>query len=78
MQPEGEVQCNPAKVERTEEQRIHTRTFRRVRNLRVRLVDGQIVVHGSTGSYYVKLLALEAARGVLASPTQHHCSSTFK
>ena len=37
------------------------RRFRRVQNLRVELINGQIVVHGSTTSYYVKLLALEAA-----------------
>jgi hypothetical protein len=67
MQPEGEVQSNPAKLEWTVEQSINARTFRRVQNLRVQLIAGQIVVHGSAGSYYVKLLALEAAREVLAS-----------
>jgi hypothetical protein len=48
------------------EQIIHERTFRRVQNLRVELINGQIVVQGSTTSYYVKLLALEAAREVRA------------
>ena len=67
MQPEGEVQSNPAKLLGTVERRIHERTLRRVQNLRVQLIDGQIVVRRSAGSYYVKLLALEAAREVLAS-----------
>jgi hypothetical protein len=62
MQPEDEVQSNPANLVCTVEQIIHERTFRRVENLRVELLNGQIVVHGSTTSYYVKLLALEAAR----------------
>jgi hypothetical protein len=61
MEQEGEVQRNPTKLELTVEHIIHERTFRRVQNLRVELNDGQIVVHGSTRSYYVKLLALEAA-----------------
>jgi hypothetical protein len=61
MQPEDEVQSYPAKLVCTVEQIIHERTFRRVQNLRVELINGQIVVHGSTRSYYVKLLALEAA-----------------
>jgi hypothetical protein len=67
MQPEGKVQANPAKLEQSIEQRIHERTFRRVQNLRARLIDGQVVVEGSARSYYVKLLAVEAAREVLAS-----------
>ena len=70
MQPPDQVQSNPAKLERTVEQEIHRRTFRRVQNLRVELIKGQIVVHGRTRSYYDKLLALEAARevGVLICP----------
>jgi hypothetical protein len=31
------------------------------------MIRGQIVIHGSTESYYVKLLALEAAKEILAS-----------
>jgi len=61
MQPEDEVQSNPAKLVCTVEQKIHERTFRRVANLRIEWINGQIVVHGSARSYYVKLLALEAA-----------------
>jgi hypothetical protein len=66
MQPEGKVQSNPAQLELTVEQTIHERTFRRIQNLRVERINGQIVVHGSSKSYYVKLLALEAAREVRA------------
>ena len=64
MQPEDEVQSYAAKLVCTVEQIIHERTFRRVQNLRVELINGQIVVQGSTTSYYVKLLTLEAAREV--------------
>ena len=46
----------------TLEQRILQRTWGRVRQLRVERVDGRIVVHGSTPSYYVKQLVLEAIR----------------
>ncbi len=67
MQPEGNLLSISANLERTVEQKIHERTFRRVLNLRVELINGQILVHGSARSYYVKLLALEAAREVLAS-----------
>jgi hypothetical protein len=61
MEPEGEVPRNLTKLELTVEHLIHERTFRRVQNLRVESINGQIAVHGSTRSYYVKLLALEAA-----------------
>ena len=44
------------------EQRIVQRTWGRVRQLRVERVDGRIVVDGSTPSYYVKQLVLEAIR----------------
>jgi len=59
----GDVQ---SELERTVERKIHERTFGRVHNLRVESIDGQIVVHGSATSYYVKLLALEAGREVSA------------
>jgi hypothetical protein len=58
---------NPAEVERLVEQKTRERTFGRVRHLRVELSNGRIVVHGATRLYYVKSLALEAAREVLAS-----------
>ena len=46
----------------TLEQQIVQRTWGRVRQLRVERVDGRIVVRGSTPSYYVKQLVLEAIR----------------
>jgi hypothetical protein len=67
MQEVDKVQATQATLELAVEQKVHERTFRRVRNLRVELIHGQIVIHGSARSYYVKLLALEAARQVLAS-----------
>jgi hypothetical protein len=66
MDQEGEVWGNPSQLERAVEQKIHQRTCRRVKNLRAELINGQIVVHGSTKSYYVKVLAIEAAREVRA------------
>jgi hypothetical protein len=70
MQPPDEVQSDPDKLELTVEQEIHRRTFRRVHNLRVELIKGQIVAHGKTRADYDKLLALGAARevGVLICP----------
>ena len=51
-------------------QKINEKTFRRVQNLWVELIDGQLVVRGNTRSYYDKLLALEAAQevGTLVCP----------
>jgi hypothetical protein len=66
MEQEAEVQSNGAKRESTVEQKLQETTSGRVQNLRVELIDGQIVVHGSTRSYYVKSLALEAAREIRA------------
>jgi hypothetical protein len=66
MQPEGHSHWNPTELEGTVAQAINKRTSRRVQNLRVELVNNEVVVHGSTSSYYVKLLALEAAKEVRA------------
>jgi hypothetical protein len=68
----GEAMQNPSKVVLNIEQEIRDRTFRRVQNLRAELINGQIVVHGSTSSSYTKSLAVEAARKVraLICPTQ--------
>jgi hypothetical protein len=66
MQPEREMQSEHGHLKRTVEHRIHERTSRRVQNLRVEAIDGQIVVRGTARSFFVKLLALEAAREVLA------------
>jgi hypothetical protein len=67
MQAETTVRSRNAEVERAIEQRIHERTWGRVRNLQVELRDEQVVVHGCTPTYYLKQLALEAAREVLGA-----------
>jgi hypothetical protein len=41
-------------------EQIEYRTWRRVRDLQVKIHDGQLVVEGKTPSYYVKQLALRA------------------
>lgn len=41
--------------------RIDSKTFRQVRNLRVVQDDGRVVLHGFSESYYVKQLATHAA-----------------
>jgi len=61
-----QVPSNRSELERTVEHEINERTSRRVQNLRVELINSQIVMRGSTRSYYVKLLALEAARDIRA------------
>jgi hypothetical protein len=66
MQQEGDAPSNPTFLEATVAQKINERTCRRVQNLRVGLINGQIVVHGSTNSYYVKSLALEAGEEIRA------------
>jgi hypothetical protein len=63
--PQG-VQSYPSELERIVEHKVRERTGRHVQNLRVELMDRQIVVRGSAQSYYVKLLALEAVREVRA------------
>jgi hypothetical protein len=64
MEQQGEVQRNPAKLELTVERKIREGTFGRVKDLRVELIDGRMVVRGRTRSYYDKSPALEAAREV--------------
>jgi hypothetical protein len=48
------------------ERAIRERTRDRVCHLRVEWTGESIVVHGSTQTYYLKQLALEAARSTLA------------
>jgi len=65
-----EVQMDEAArgdLERALERQIELRTGRRLRRLRVDATVERVVVHGFTGSYYVKQLALEAAREALRS-----------
>jgi hypothetical protein len=47
------------------EQHIARRTGRRVRNLRVEVGPGRVVLRGRATSYYVKQLAQHAARALL-------------
>jgi hypothetical protein len=54
-----------AELESLIERRIHARTWCRVRRLHVEADGEQVVIHGSTQTYYLKQLALEAAREVL-------------
>jgi hypothetical protein len=46
---------------------IDCRTWRRVRDLQVKVRDGQLVIEGKTLSYYVKQLALQAIRDVVGT-----------
>jgi osmotically-inducible protein OsmY len=52
-------------LERAVEQTIRERTRGRVRDLHVTSRDDEVIIHGMTSSYYLKQLALEAARRVL-------------
>jgi hypothetical protein len=47
------------------EQGVRARTYGRVRDLRVELVPGSVVLHGRVPSYYLKQLAQVAAMDVL-------------
>jgi osmotically-inducible protein OsmY len=44
---------------------VRDRTGGRVRNADVTVTDGAVVVRGAAPSYYLKQMALEAARSVL-------------
>ncbi len=52
---------------RSIERQIVQRTWSRIHRLQVEFVDGRIVVHGYTSSYYVKQLALQGVLDVLGS-----------
>ncbi|MBI1902527.1 MAG: hypothetical protein HYS13_15610 [Planctomycetia bacterium] len=49
----------------TIERQIVERTSGRIRGLRVELSDGCLIVHGFASSYYIKQLALHAAREMI-------------
>jgi hypothetical protein len=57
--------CSGAIVADDIERCIHQRVFGRVRGLKVQVLDGHVVVQGDAPTYYVKQLALEAARQAL-------------
>ncbi len=54
-------------LERSIERQIVQRTWSRIHRLHVEVVEGRIVVHGCTSSYYVKQLALQGVLDVLGS-----------
>jgi len=49
------------------EWRIEQRTWGRIRQLKVEVIDGCVIVHGCSTTYYTKQLALVAVREVAAS-----------
>jgi hypothetical protein len=51
------------------ERRIRERTWGRMRHVHVELSGEQVVVHGQVPTYYLKQLALEAARESLGAAT---------
>ena len=67
MRPEPTMACNDFEIAAVIERAIRERTWGRVRHLRVELTGEAVVVHGSTPTYYLKQLALEAARSTLAT-----------
>ena len=66
VQAKPTVECNDCEILRAVAQAIHERTWGRVSNLRVEFRGELVVVCGRTQTYYLKQLALEAAREVLA------------
>jgi hypothetical protein len=70
MQAPSSVECNDAETMRAVARAIHQRTWKRIANLRVESRGEVIVIHGSTPTYYLKQLAVEAAREVLATTRQ--------
>lgn len=52
-------------LERAVERRVRERTWNRVRDLGARVAGGRLVVCGRVATYYLKQLALEAARELL-------------
>lgn len=59
--------CRPSDVEYRLERWIELRTGGRIHRLRVEGADGRFLVHGHTGSYYVRQLAVAAVMDVLDS-----------
>jgi hypothetical protein len=56
-------------LEQRLEQQIQSRTFHRVRDLRVELRDDHVVVHGWTSSYYLVQMVVLAVRDVVPTTT---------
>jgi len=54
------------------EREIHERTGRRVRQLSVEFLDGQVSVRGWTSSYYAKQLVLQTVREFVPDTCLEH------
>jgi hypothetical protein len=67
MQAEVTVEGHDSEILRAVERAIRERTWGRVSNLRVESRGEIVVVRGSTQTYYLKQLTLEAAREALAT-----------
>jgi osmotically-inducible protein OsmY len=61
----GPVQAGWAEFGQTIERRIMERTWRRIRQLRVEVYVGRVVVQGQTPWYYAKQLAILAVQEAL-------------
>ena len=66
VRPEAAGASNDSEIASVSERAIRQRIGDRVRHLRVEWSGESVVVHGSTQTYYLKQLALEAARSTLA------------
>jgi len=69
MNAQATVERDGSEILRAVEDAVRARTWGRVLNLRVESRGEVVVVRGSTRTYYLKQLALEAAREAFA-PTQ--------
>jgi hypothetical protein len=67
MQEEAPMQSNDSEILQIVERAILNRTWGRVSNLCVESRGELVVIAGSTKTYYLKQLALEAARQALAT-----------
>ena len=62
---QASVQAGPAKLGQIIERRIVERTWRRIRQLRVEVCGGRVVVYGQTLWYYAKQIAILAVLDAL-------------
>ena len=65
MLVEASVQAGRAELRQIIERRIVERTWRRIRQLRVEVCGGRVVVYGRTPRYYAKQLAILAVLDAL-------------
>ena len=69
MVPKKTTRKDSAELEQAIERQIVQRTWGRIHRLQVDVIDGRVVVHGYTQSYYSKQLALEGVRDVIGDST---------